>query len=134
MTEVDLTYKQFDTYPPIKTTLEQESATEPGKIEIIDLTNALKVTTLLKPPKGLIEVPCTGWAATTVKNNKGQVEFPLGQQTFKETGLYELEFEIEWPEKEVEYEVGKKGFVKEFQTIPNGNYHGILVVADLGTA
>lgn len=125
----DLITKRHDTFPGLKTTLEQVNQETKVK-EAIDLKTAVKVTAILKPPiASAIEIVCTAWgggAITTSTGAKaGQVEASWGQTTLVELGVWNVEFEIEWAES---------GGVKRYQTVPNEGYRSIEVIADLGTA
>lgn len=110
----DLTVKRNDTWPPVKTTLEEEIG---GVKKAINLTGALKVTMWLKSPTGTV-IECVMAVANA---SLGKVEYTWAAGDTKTSGEYKVEFEIEWSASHI-------------QTVPNGSYNSILIVDDIPNA
>jgi hypothetical protein len=119
------TAKKLDTWPNLSLTLKQinqESLVEEG----IDLKEAAKVTMILKKGATKIEKemrgPLVGTTSEEIKKatgaNVGKVTYFWREKDLEETGVWEMEFEIEW-----------EGATKRFQSVPNEGVYHLEVVA-----
>lgn len=111
----DITLKRHDTWPPVKATLKQTNEGT-GNQEPIDLTGAVKVTFIMKTGSTLVEGTCS-----IVNAKEGKVEYVFAAGDTAIAGSYEVEFEIEWSPTKI-------------QTVPNGGYNSIVILADLPNA
>lgn len=112
-----LTLKRHDTWPPVKTTLEETNPTTGIKQEINLSGAGVKVTMILKTGnEAPIEILGTITSAV-----KGECEFlwTTVAGSTSTAGNYTAEFEIEWAAGKVE-------------TVPNKGYDEIVIEPDLG--
>jgi hypothetical protein len=122
----DLVMKRADSYPAMRTTLTLNGVP-------VDLANVVKVTALIKPALGgvvALKRVCTAQGGGNIKSatgaTAGQIEWLWQQGDLIPSQLpetFNVEFELEFP---------ATAGVNRFQTIPNGGYKTIEIVADLG--
>lgn len=107
----DITIKQGDTRPVVQRYL---VATTDGASSPVNLTTASAVKFVMKKDTNLVS-----GAASIVTAASGCVSYTWGVNDTATVALYDAEWEVKWNDG-------------GYETVPNGGYFSIEVVADLG--
>lgn len=114
MTDPDRIFKQHDTWPPLDVTLSDANGP-------IDLTDASEVRLLMKGQKtsGAVTVDGVMTIDPDQVTNTGHVTYDWVSPDTDVVDTYQTEFQITWTGGGIE-------------TVPNGDYNSIEIIADLG--